>query len=436
MNLSSILSRISLIPIAIYVLTLLFAAPAFADCKSQPEWFPHSQTQEPDNAGFKSSSNCVFHQWAWQTFLWLTENVDGKPRFLSMVSPYSLLGMSAGGLMPRVQKSNVPESFNEYLQAGTDGIMVDQNGRAVYYSQYLNKDFVNFITVNKLTDPNVVRAFDPKTTFPIGAIELKASWKIVQPGEDTSDMFTMKGKVNRLVNKNGKIVIDPNKTETVQLALVGFHIAGVVRGHPEMIWATFEHKNNAPNVPEKFTPDTVISNRDWTFYKAGTTYENCNVNFAKTNKLKLDEYSQILGPVTQICRQYEFGNDPSAKGVQPNDSNIASLNADVLEHLGKTDVWRNYFEVGAIWFKKTDSLKPSMALDTDDSLTGSLKLSNSVVETYTQHQSTMNNCFRCHNTTSSFPSTTKLYPLPPLNLNISRAFQNIYFWSQNATEAK
>src|SRR5690606_27062934 len=132
LNPSSLLFRISWIPAAICAATFL-AAPAFADCKSQPDWFPHSKTPEPDNAGFQSTSNCVFHQWSWQTFLWLTkEGVDGKPLFLSLVSPYSLLGMSSEGLMPRMKKSDVPESFNEYLQAGTDGIMVDLNGRAVY----------------------------------------------------------------------------------------------------------------------------------------------------------------------------------------------------------------------------------------------------------------------------------------------------------------
>lgn len=435
MNLLFRLFRFSLISALLFPLFLL-ATPAFADCKSEPAWFPHSQTPEPDNAGFQSTSNCVFHQWSWQTFLWLTKKVDGKPLFLSMVSPYSLLGMSQDGLMPRMQKSNAPESFNEFLQAGTDGIMVDQSGRAVYYSQYINDDFVNFIKKNDLTDPAAVRAFNPDTPFPIGAIELKVSWKVVQPGEDTSDMFTMQGEVNWLTNKSGKIVVDANKTQTVQLALVAFHIAGVVNGHPEMIWATFEHKNNAPNVPDKFTPDTVISDRDWTFYKAGTTYRNCNVNFANTNKLKLNESKQTLSPVTQVCRQFEFGNDPSNGGVQPNDDNIARLNADVLKNLDKDDVWSNYFEVGAIWFKKANALEPNMALDTDEILTGSLKLSNSVVETYTQDQSTMNNCFRCHNTMHSFPSSTDLYPLPALNLNISHAFQNIYYWSQNAAEAK
>lgn len=414
------------------------AVAASSGCASDPSWFPHAQTPEPDNQGFSSSSNCEFQQWSWQMFLWLTQNVNGQPRFLSFTSPFSLLGMENFGMVPKMRTNTSAESFNEYLQAGTDGVLVDQQGHAVYYSQYLDDTFTQFIVTNKLTDPSVVRQFNPTTNFPIGAIELKAAWKVVQPGDKTGDMFTMDGKINKLANKDGKIVIDPSQTQTVKLALVGFHIGGVVNGHPEMIWATFEHLRNAPNVPANATPSTLISDKNWTFYKAKTPYKNCNLNLIATNKLVLNEKAQTLSPVTQVCRQYQFGNDPSSTdpNILQNDQNIASLNKDVLSHLDKKDVWSNYSQVGAIWFAAFNGLKPNMALDTDAILTGSVKLSNSTIETYTQVQSTMNNCFRCHNTLSAFPSSTDLYPLPALNLNISHAFQNIYFWSQQQPAKK
>lgn len=113
---------------------------------------------------------------------------------------------------------------------------------------------------------------NPNTEFPItgtkGALELKASWKVVAEGEDTSGMFTMTTNVAKLVNRGGKIAIDPSQTETLKVALVGFHIGGVVKGHPEMIWATFEHKDNAPDVAAGTTPETVVSDKDFTFFRA------------------------------------------------------------------------------------------------------------------------------------------------------------------------
>jgi len=405
-------------------------------CKADKSWFPHNQTPEPDNKGFASSSICEFHQWSWQMFLWLTQNdQSGNPRFLSFVTPESLLGMEHRGFMPRMKKNPKPKTFDEYLQAGSDAILTDHQGRAIYYSQYINQDFVDFINSNDLTDPTKVQGFNPETPFSIGSIELKASWKIVAEGEDMSGFFTMQTLVNKMVKKQGSIVIDPEQTESVTVALVGFHIGGIVNGHPEMIWATFEHKKNAPNVAAQFTPETIISDKDFLFYTAGTKYAACNVNVANTPNQKFDESTQILSPVTEICRQYEFGNDPTTPtnqidNMKTNDNNIASLNKSVLLHLDPTAVWSNYHEVGAIWFEETNALKPNLSLATDDKLIGSLKLSNSTIETFTQTQSTVNNCFRCHNTLQRFPPEPSLAPLPALNINISHAFVNIYFWSQ------
>lgn len=421
--------------------SVLFTPLANADnCPAEENWFPHSQTPRPNDAEFKSNSNCEFHQWSWQMFLWLTQDWEGKPRFLGFNSPQSLLGMESRGLLPRMTKSPAPETFDEYLQAGTDGILVDHNGKAVYYSQYINNTFEGFIESNDLTNPANVRKMDPTTEFPIegtaGALELKASWKIVANGEDVSDMFTMETLVSKLENKDGKIVINPKKFEKVTVALVGFHIGGIVNGHPEMIWATFEHIRNAPNVAPGTTLDKVVSKNDDTFYTGGTILGDCNINAAVSN-LTLNESTQSLSPITQVCRQYEFGN---AAGVKPsNTQSIKTINASVAGKIDPKSVWSNYFEVGAIWFQETNALEPGMGIGTDSfkspsgkevNLTGSLKLSNATIETFTQRQSTMDNCFRCHNTAQEFPPKMSLDPLPATNLNISHAFQNIYFWSQ------
>ena len=417
-------------------------AGAVGECSADSAWFPHSQTQRTNDAAFRSISNCVFHQWAWQNFLWLTQDVDGQPRFLSFATPESLLGKAPTGMLPRMGKSDSPETFDEFLQAGTDGIFVAHNGRSVYYSQYLDPTFVNFVQSNNLTDPAVLRALDPYTTFPIegttGAMELKVSWQVVTEGFDASTMFTMQTEVAKLVNRDGQIVIDTSQTETVTVALVGFHIAGVVAGHPEMIWATFEHQANAPNVPPGLALDQPVSDQDFTFYSAGTTLAECNVNNSSDGQLQLDEATQTLSPVTQACRQYQFGN---ADGVNSNnDKNIQALNASVAALFDPSDVWQNYAEVGAIWFKETsdisstdptkEHLQPGLSLATDDLLTGSLSLSNATIETFTQVASTENNCFRCHNTMQQFPPKVGLQPLPASNLNISHALQNLYFWSQ------
>ncbi|MCB0245901.1 MAG: hypothetical protein KDI12_20980, partial [Anaerolineae bacterium] len=174
---------------------------------AETNWFPHSQTQRTDDSAFPNSSNCDFHQWAWQNFLWLTQEVNGQPRFLSFATPDSLLGNAPRGMLPRMAKSDSPESLDEYLQAGTDGIFVAHNGRSVYYSQYLDQTFVDFVQSNNLTDPTALQALikaNPATNFPIegtaGAMELKVSWLVVSDGFDASNMFTMQTEIVKLVN--------------------------------------------------------------------------------------------------------------------------------------------------------------------------------------------------------------------------------------------
>ncbi len=436
-----------LLPVVILAIFIAFIGQANSqtqNCEAQSSWFPHSQTPRPNDAAFRSISNCVFHQWSWQMFLWLTQEWNGQPRFLSFESPQSLIGLEGRGMMPRRTKHGNPLSFDEFLQAGTDGLLIDHNGKAVYYSQYVNPTFADFIKginadgkyspSDDYTKPLNVQAMGrdaPNTDFPIygnaGALELKASWRVLAEGENPTNIFVMNAELNKLVNTPNGIQVSLSETYSARVALVGFHIGGIVKGHPEMIWATFEHNENAPDVPPNTKMDEPVSSKNYTFYTANTALKDCNINPAKDG-LVLDEATQTFTPITQVCRRYPFGNAPNVN--QGNTDNIQSLNESVQGSLGSSDLWVNYDEIGAIWFNKENNLSPGLSLSNNDLLTGSLSLSNSTIETFTQHASVMNNCFRCHNTEQEFPPKMSLDPLPATNLNISHAFQNIYFWSQ------
>ncbi len=424
-------------------------APSAAACAPPaapaPSWFPHAQTSAPDSAGFQSSSNCAFHQWSWNAFLWLTQDVGGQPRFLTMPSD-GIGGVANGVLDPLIGRSQQARTVELIDQAGPDGVLVDRHGRAVYYSIHSNDVFGQFMASNHLQDPKALRAFDPKTPFPVGSMTLKAAWKVVQPGEDVSTFYTRQATIAKLAMRKGKLVATSD-TETQTVALVGFHIGGTVNGHPEMIWATFEHQDNAPDLPkpaEEMLPNDVVSAKDWTFYQAGTPMKQCNVNAAGAGALTLNAQTQTLSPVTQVCRMVPFGGQkPCPSGQDCNIANIQSINASVQGQLN--DVWKNYFEVGAIWFVAEDALAPNCTFQPGSALeciptptpdgappllTGSIKLSNSTIETFTQVQSTQNNCFACHNTTQVISPDPRAQSLPGLNVNISHVVINDYFQAQ------
>jgi hypothetical protein len=427
--------RVHALAIAFWAVMSLPAAAQQAACMAPAAWFPHSQTPKQNSAGFPSNpTNCDFHQWAWNAFLWLTQDVEGEPRFERM--PENGIEAQPGVLNALIGRSAKARALDRIQQAGPNGIMVDLQGRPIYYSIHSDPTFGDFVKTNFIGangfDPAKLRAFDPDVSFPVDSLTLKAAWKIVAPGEDVSRFYTRMAPIALLTTKNGKIALS-GKTKIVEVALVGFHIAGTVAEHPEMIWATFEHLQNAPDLPkpmQQMGPNEVVSHDDWTFYKKNTPFKDCNINAAGSGALKLNEAAQTLSPVTQVCRLVPYGG-----GSPDNVTNIKSLNDSVHPQL--KDLWNNYFEVGAIWFFANNGLKPNCTFQsgslecradpTKPILTGSTQLSNTTVETFTQSQSAQNNCFACHNTVQIALPNPTVPSLPGLNVNISHVLMDEYF---------
>lgn len=392
-------------------------------CPAPATWFP--ETPEPDFTTIPENF-CDFHRLAWQSFLWLTADVgDGRLRFETFPTAQDAIdgrrpgaGNATLRLSPRIGKRGAP--LDEVTQANENGIVVDQNGRAVYYSQQLNDQMLQEIVGNRWNDPAVLNEIDPRTEFALGDIELKTAWKIVEDGEDTSGFIVRDALVGKLINVHGTIQIDSKNPIPARVALVGMHVVFVVQGHPEFIWATFEHNNNAPDFTAGRTPTQPVSNEDWTFYKAGTPAIECNQINAST--LTLDEETQRLHPKTQVCRQYPYGM-PAGAANQLNLITITTLNESVWSQLPEDSVIRHYFEVGAVW-QAFNSLQVNS--DLQDDMTGSVLLANSVIETFNQAIASQNNCFSCHNTLMFSPDDPDVPPLQGTNLNLSHIILEAY----------
>ena len=403
-------------------------------CAAPSEWFPQSQTPPP-NPNVDFNSFCAFHQWAWQSYLWLTQVdettgmlrfekfptsqdvIDGKQTLADASKPLKL--------RPRTKKrdgSNQP--LDEINQAGEGGILVDHNGKATYYSQYVNPTMFNDIVSQKWNDPKVLNSMPPTVTFKTGDVELKASWKIVGEGDDTSKFVIRPAVIDKLVNKNGQITVDTDTQIDVHVALVGLHIVGTVKGHPEGIWATFEHNKNAPDFAANQNMNEAVSDQDWTYYTANTKAIDCNQ--LNTPVLALNEANQTISPISEVARVFPFGTKAGAK-ADPNLKAIQELNASVLSQLAADNVTKNYFEVGAVW--TTGLIAPNLTLQ--DSLVGSKFLSNSVIETFTQNITNQNNCFGCHNTMQFQPDDPKIKPLQGTNINWSHIILEAYLENQN-----
>ena len=415
---------------------LLCSPEARAQCDAPAAWFPHASTPKPDST-IAPTSNCAFHQWAWQEFLWLTQPAaSGQLRFMALPTANDLFDTGTATppaasslptnrllvLKPRNTQTQGPTSLGDVLQANSKGVLVDQKGRAVYYASAINDVFFEFVRTNDLFKMSGYNVASSTMNFPVDSLEVKSSWMIVPNGTTLPNFFTTKATINPLVCsdtgnscKGADILLDQSQTQPVTVALVGLHVVGVVKDHPEFIWATFEHKDNAPNLPAGMSPTTAVDSSDWTFYKASTPANQCNQpnNSPASPTLALaNPGTQILTPTTNVFRQAAFGG-----GNAQNVANIQALNASVAAQLGAPDVFSNYRLTGGVWMGPNALVPGLNPVSIKSLLAGSLELANPTMETFTQGGS----CFSCHNTArQSVAGTT----FPAKNLNLSHILLN------------
>jgi len=268
------------------------------------------------------------------------------------------------------------------------------------------------------------------------AVELKTAWVETSGLANPSHYITMNATIPTYDTTNPNDWI-PTGTKTVQMAMVAMHVVGSTVGHPEMIWATFEHENNTPNAAYSYvsTSGTTPVNPNFS-----TAYLFCAAN---PNMAHLNEPHMQMGAGGHIVSMNGFTVSPSntirgnafgaAPGVSPNpldasdaasNSELIKVNTDVRGALDPNDVRRRYIMTGATW--TVGGAAPTTNFGNPGNNTGSLtgkavgtsQMANSTLETYQQpfptaFSSTFNNCFFCHG--SNTTSVSHIFgPLQPL----------------------
>ena len=275
-------------------------------CVAPDEWFQPDGTKEASyTVDLNPDNDCDFYRFAWQTFLFVTDSPKGStaPRFLGFATPDEVFGQGATPtfakraakdeliLSPRVIKPKGVRNIDTVFQAISEGVLVDQNGRSLYYGLHMNDAFVSFIKNNNLTTPDGIAKAPATLMFEPGCIEFKSAWRVVPAGEDASGFITRMAKLPTLAMKDGKVIIDPSQPSRVEnVVLVGLHVVGVAKGHPEFIWATFEHIKNTPDLPanllnfdssgaELSKSANPVTDEAWTFCPKGALAKDCNVHW-------------------------------------------------------------------------------------------------------------------------------------------------------------
>ncbi|MCL1048626.1 mannan-binding protein [Shewanella abyssi] len=399
--------------------TSISSSPTAYNCSAKASWFtsPSLPAEVAQSNGPGDSSFCDFYQFSWQTFAYLmaTSTTDSSVLNFQDDTLFNELEVKPDGtpanscddihdsqvLFIRTAKHEendttiiIPERIG---QAGGSATIYDQNGNVVYYDIRFSKNMCD------------VKKIQQQQNFPGGTTEIKTAWKVLDASDDSSKYITMDANITptKSAQKNAK---------TTKLGMIGFHVAVATPDHPEFIWATFEHKVNAPDCT---LPQTTAG---WSFAsQACATGLKDNQPMCQFNNPT--KGTEITGEPSQICRMYPYGSAKIDPQFVENTQSIKTLNANVQPHL--TDnfkVLKNYFNVGALWV--SDIQQGSYTTPTDGQPTtqisnqrGSLRLANTVAETEYQEVNTaaihltaesgdpthspsagfVSNCFGCHN---------------------------------------
>lgn len=382
------LRRRAVLAASLTLLALSLVLPPVAaagGCAAQPEWF----TGVPDIPTLAPANTCQFEQWAWQTFLALLTTSSTQPvaRYFTWDLPNPAIKnlycqTICTGAAPAPKNPcggpDTEEVVNATTQPGfvpekTSGAVIDQAGLPVYFTAHVSPQWVGFVTAQRLYDPAVLGAADAHLAFPAGSFEIKTSWRL---GEGLSRAERAQYYMTRacVVPEDKKI-----KPYEDDIALVGFHITGGADNHPELIWATFEHVNNAPDCDE--TPQAG----PWALYDGKA---NCRLRPSLCNQPNgTDPADQ---PPINVCRKVPHGGAAVDTGRL-----IDHLNRDVQVRLSRHSPLRFYELVGSLW--AANPLPAHVPTINLQQPSGSPLLSNTTLETFKQDVS----CFGCHS--SQFP---------------------------------
>ena len=339
---------------------------------------------------------------------------------------------------------------------GGNGVLIAQNGSLVYYATMVNDVYAAFVRGTDLSDagPPQKGIVPRPTRFPTTfadlasitrfhgtgfpdakalAVEIKTAW-VESVGLDKSKYITIKATIPTY-NKSSTTRWTPAEPKETELALVGIHVVGStggnfdpstgITGHPEMIWSTFEHIGNAPNATYDYvsSANNIMSKKTvpqdtggaWLFSSSFVSppFNVHRASFDAATQDIIAEQGQTIGP-SEVLRWKPWG---AASDLRPNpavpdpagsNTEIISINNNIVGMLSNSDIRKNYILTGATWTVKggnpigpfvppfvPEEFRPTgMEVGTD-------RLANTTMETFQQginglHDPTSSNCFTCH----------------------------------------
>jgi hypothetical protein len=415
-------------------------------------WIPCDATQESNpkpTTGAARSLQHGFDYYSWLTFLALNSPENG---FIGNGQPvwetYKQLPdvMLTKGAEPSDWSDGKPnepvvppectnkkgmvihmEMEETYNQPFKSGPLIDQNGNYAVFVIFMNKVMFKYIQNphHPLYNREGQENFHEEIDFPggniannkLGAIMIKASWKLMQPKVDFGSNISPKDEKYHMIDA---LLYRPSQRgeeacRAVKLGLIGFHVGHKTDSRQQWIWTTFEHRLNVPmqqDVDNKRFPEKAYS-----FYKLGCSESECPVNETPAGPWDPDTLGWSPFPgnpkfKSQIERtgpQVEF-HDGDTRTLQ---DDLTTLNRK-FQHWSRIQntVWANYDLITTQWpsgFPCAGKKSPGTLPDPTCTPFPTF-LANSTLETFSQPQHdggvplATSSCISCHNNATTKPT--------------------------------
>jgi hypothetical protein len=313
--------------------------PALVPAGSLPQRGVPDTKKKPGDLG----SPRVWETWKADYELYLDQTGHNPPlkptAWSSWDLPEQICSSSDGAtrVLPMVAKGE--SVFPGGLNQAMGGPLVDQHGKYVRYEVRLNEteydetvDKTWYLRKNLSVYPKAPSLFTASTADRYGAIELKASWRIMTPQETAA-------KPPRYYITKARVV-DPKthkcSDQPVDVGLVGFHIAHKSGTFDAWVWTTFEQVDNVP--ADGMPPPTL-----------GYSFNNGK---PPSTPLKIWGFSpnSAKAPIDAGSLKPEPTTPVEMIRINPIQAGIAALNNQVHQMTGvKGTVWENYELVETQW---------------------------------------------------------------------------------------
>jgi hypothetical protein len=253
----------------------------------------------------------------------------------------------------------------QYIRQADNLILYDQEKKPVYYDIAMNREQFDYIVDFGLYNADTQSAFAAKTNIilPVGAIELKAAWKILTPAEASSGRF-----------RTAKAYIR-GQVQPVTVGLVGLHVFTSGGDNSIGLWGTFAQIDNAPLQSQL---DKDKPSGPFNFYNPKCPIVVCPPNI-----------NTPLGTPTQVTQVFPDGAD-----ALPINASVQKM----IKTYDSTTPWQYYKLINVIWSPRSFNLNTPVPITVPlpKALFTSMitTLMNPVLETFVQQNQT--SCLSCH----------------------------------------